>query len=356
MTSDTKTEDPAIRVPAKQLEGFAARMFQALGMCVDDAAILAKQMIWSELRGYPWLGAKKIIQYGARLKTGATDARAIPTIIAEKAAFVHYDGQNSFGQIAGEIAMNRVIEKSEDAGACIAVVRNTGSAFSLGYFAEVAAKRRKIGMAINNAPPLMPVYGGAEKVIGNQAFAIGSPTGEHGALILDTALSEATLVAIHKCQMQGKTLPPGWGLDAEGCPTTDPATALAGMLVPLAGHRGSGLAIMWEALTGVLAGGERFLSDVTMPGVYGCPQATSMFFMAINPEVALPYQEYLARVDTMIDKIHASRPAENVEQIFVPGEQGAERAKKAAREGVILSASFVDELKEFGAEVGVDWD
>ena len=306
MSDKSKGTVSYIIVTPDSLSKFAADVFTALGLKPEHASIMADQILWAEMRGHSSLGAKKILQYAKRLISGATNAHAEPVVVSENSAFIHYDGENSFGQIAGQIAMNKAVEKAKTSGACVASVKNTGNASSLGYFTNIAVKRRMIGFALNNAPPLMPVYGGSEKIIGNQAFAIGAPAGGHKALQFDTALSEASLVELHKYEMAGKELPLGKALDAQGRPTTDPTAALAGMLVPLAGHRGSGLAIMWEVLTGVLAGGEEFLSDVTMPYVFDRPQGTSMFFLAINPEAVMPYEEFICRMDSLLDRIHGS--------------------------------------------------
>ena len=177
----------------------------------------------------------------------------------------------------------------------------------------------------------------------------------HDPLLLDMALSAITLVGIHKYADNGEELPEGLALDAAANPTTDPAVALAGMLLPMGGHRGYGLAVMWEVLTGVLSGAPRFLSDVTMPDVFDRPQAVSMFFMAIDPEISMPYDEFVARVDRLIDRIHASPPAPGVQRVFVPGERSAELGRQQVHNGIPMSVSLAQELQAFGAELGVSW-
>lgn len=351
----TNTSPSDVIVSVQHLKKFAADVFAALGMTTVHAELMAEQLAWAQVRGYPWLGAKKIIQYGTRIKTGATSPTGEAEVIRESDAFVHYDAHNTFSHIAGVRAMNRAVEKARSAGACVAIVRNTSSAATLGFFANLAVEQNMIGMAINNAPPLMTPWGGKEKVIGNQAFAIGSPAGRFDPIIFDTALSELTLVGIHGYELRGEKLPAGVALDADGSPTVDPATALAGVLLPMGGHRGSGLAIMWEVLTGILAGGDRFSSDVTMPDVFDRPQGVSKFYLALDPEAAMPFQEFQGRVDTLIERIHATPRATGVDRIYVPGERGAERARDATRDGVAIPEDLVAQLVEFGKELGVSW-
>ena len=343
-------------VPVAELHGFAARVFEALGMVPEHADLMAAQITWAHIRGYPWLGAKKIIQYGTRIQKGVAATHGELEVVAEADGLIAFDAKNSFSQITGVSAMQAAIEKARQSGVCVAVVRNTTNASALGYFPNLAIEQQMIGAAINNSPPLMAPWGSRAKVIGNQAFAWGSPAGKHEPIIFDTALSEMTLVAIHGYEARGEPLPEGVALDAGGTPTTDPTAALAGILLPVGQHRGSGLAVIWEILTGVLAGGERFLTDVTMPDVFDKPQGTSMFHLAINPEIVMPYEQFVARVDDMIDRLHASPPAAGIDQVRVPGEMAVRRARQAHAHGTTLTADMHAQLAAFAEPLGVGWE
>lgn len=350
-----RTPEDTVLVAASHLEGFTARVFRSLGMEPDHAGLMAEQITWAHAHGHSWLGAPKIIQYGTRVKTGATSPVGEPSVISESDAFALLDAGNTFSQISGVRAMDLAIRKAREMGAAVSVLRNTTSAGALGYFAARAADRRMIGMANNNAPALMPPWGGTTKLIGNQAFTIASPAGRHERVLLDMALSEMTLVGYHEYQERGERLPEGVALDAAGRPTTDPAEALAGMMVPMGGHRGYGMAVMWEVITGVLSGSLRFLDEVTMPGVFDRPQAVSMFFLALDPEMVMPFEEFAARVDGLVDAMHASPPAPGVERVLVPGQRSAELARERMRGGIPIPVSLIGRLEEFGAELGVSW-
>ena len=350
------TKHDTVLVAASHLENFTIRVFRALGMSAEHAGLMGNQIAWAHARGHAWLGAPKIIQYGTRIRTGVTSPVGEPEVVSEAGAFTLLDAQDTFSQIAGVRAMELAIRKAGQAGAAVSVLRNTTSAGALGYFAMLAADRRMIGMANNNAPPLMPPWGGTSKLIGNQAFAIASPAGRHAPVLLDMALSEMTLVRYHEYEERGKQLPEGVAFDVAGRPTTDPAEALAGMMVPMGGHRGYGLAVMWEVITGVLSGSLRFLDEVTMPGVFDRPQAVSMFFLAIDPQMAMPYEDFIDRVDALVDRMHASRRAPGVERVSVPGERSARLARDRMRNGIPISRALVEDLDRFGAEVGVSWE
>jgi len=338
----------------EELQRFCERVFEKLGMPATDAAVLAAHLVWADARGITWLGVRKIPQYAARLRDGGTAADAQPVTVLDQPSVLVVDGRNGWGIVTGHHVMNAIVAKARSSGICMGLVRNTSTAGALGYFATLAVEQRMIGMANTNCPPLQAAPGGTTKLIGNQAFAIASPAGRHPPIVLDMATSAITLARIHGYEQRGEPLPAGVALDRSGNPTVDPASALAGVLLPMAGHRGFGLALMWEILTGVLSGSTQFFSDVLMPDVAARPQGISMFLLAINPELVMPYAVFQARVDRVIDGIHAA-PASGNERLVVPGERSHARATRSKREGIALARATVATLSQFGEELGVHW-
>lgn len=325
-------------------------------MSDDDAIATADAMIWAELRDLPMHGVSgKLAQCVRRIRAGVTAARADLVPVRETPAMVVFDARSAWGQVAGTRAMNAAIAKARTQGLGLAVVRDSSSAAAMGYYTSLAIRERMIGIAITNGPPLMPPPGGTTRVVGNQGFAIGAPAKRHAPLIFDSALSLVSTGEIHTAHERGETLPPGLMLDDRGRPTIDPEAALAGLYVPIGGHRGFGLALMWEVLTGVLSGGELFGPRVGAPDVYDRRQGVSHTFVAIDPTVAMPYETFAERVDRLIDDVHASPPAEGVATIFVPGERGQRISEQRARDGVPITAKRLATLRTLADEVGVAW-
>jgi LDH2 family malate/lactate/ureidoglycolate dehydrogenase len=351
--SESDASAPAATVvEAPRLRQFAQLVFEKAGLRSADAKLLADHLNWADRRGISWLGVNKIPQYLERLRTGCTPADAELSIVSDLPSFVLIDGHDAFGQIVGYHAMKAAMVKARTAGAAVAVVRNTTSAGALGYFAALAADERMIGLAINNSPPLQPAVGGAAKVVGNQAFAVGSPAASHSPLVLDMATSAITLARIHDYDSRGEPLPEGVALAADGTPTTDPATALRGTLLPMAGHRGFGLAMMWEVLTGVLAGGPRFSRNVTGPDEFDRPQGVSMFLLAVDPAAVMPHDTFTERVDQLIDQVKAPGGT-GPKPVRVPGERSEHIQADRDRQGIPVPASLFARLRELGAELGV---
>jgi LDH2 family malate/lactate/ureidoglycolate dehydrogenase len=158
---------------------------------------------------------------------------------------------------------------------------------------------------------------------------------------------------MHEWQARGEQLPADVALGPDGRPALDAPTAFAGMLQPMAGHRGYGLALMWEVLTGVLAGGPRFAGENAMPADFGNPTGGSMFLLALDPRAAMPYETFTARVDEMIDRMHASPAQDGFDRVRVPGERSASIARERATAGVPIPNEVVATLNDLGAEHGI---
>jgi len=333
------------------LRRFIGDVCRALGVPPDDAAVIADGMVWAELRGID-LGTRRLPTLAAAIRGGGTKAAPARRVIKDARALAVLDADDSWGQPAAAHAMRIAIGKARDAGVGACVVRNTGNSLAMGYYPSIAIGERLIGAAFTNALPLQAPWGGTRTVLGNQAFAIGVPAARHVPLLFDSATTAITWAGIHEYVARGERLPEGLAVDAQGRPTTDPAAALAGRLLPMGGHRGFGIALMWEVLTGILSGGALWC-----PSVRGIsddkPAGQSTFLLAIDPSVSLPYEQFLQRVDTLIDRIHATPPAPGVSRVLYPGEHAAEMAVARERDGIPLPLVRVEELRKLSRDLGV---
>jgi len=343
-------------VEAGQLRGLAAAALGAVGMPDRDAERTADAMVWADLRGLDAHGVSaKLPQCVRRIRAGGTAATAPLRVLSETSALLSMDAGHAWGQVAAARGMEAAIGKATTAGCGAAVVRNASSAAALGYFPMLAVKQRMVGLAVTNGPALIAPTGGTTRVLGNQAHALGCPAGRHHPLLFDsstTTMSTGEMDVLHE---RGELLPEGVLLDADGVPTRDPGQWKTGTLLPAGGHRGYGLSLMFELLTGVLAGGPIWAHEVGHPFVYDRPQGVSLFLLAIDPSRAMAYDDFVARVDTLIDEIHASPPAAGVDRVYVPGERGALTAAQRERHGIPLSPERAHVLRALLEELGIPW-
>lgn len=349
------TAAPASRITADRARAFASAVLIRVGLSAEDATIVADAIAWADLRGISAQGLAKLPRIVARFRAGGMATRPRIALASDRASFAVLEGNNAWGHVAGVRAMRLAIAKARETGIGAVTVRNTNSGSAMGYYPTLAVGQGFIGLAINNGTPLMPPHGGTTRVLGNQAFAIGSPADRHAPILFDTATSAITWTRIHELHERGEPVPAGVALTAEGVPTVDHQAAVDGILLPMAEHRGFGLALMWELLTGVLSGSERFARDITPLARLAQPQSVSLFMLALDPAAAMPREAFLARVDSLIDQVHASPPATGIGRILVPGERAAEVQAERERDGIPLSAERLQELERLGAELGYAW-
>jgi LDH2 family malate/lactate/ureidoglycolate dehydrogenase len=324
-------------------------------MTDEDARIVAEALAWADLRAITPQGIAKLPLLVRRLRSGGARADAVVRVVAERVAFVRLDAGHATGHVAGVRAMRYAMAKAREFGIGMAVIGETDSGSAMGYYASLAAHDGLIGIAINDTYPLMPPPGGTTRVVGNQAFGIAVPRAGAAPLLFDSALSILSHTGIEEMHARGELLPAGSALDAQGNPTVDHAAAIAGLLRPVGGHKGFGLALMWEVLTGVLSGNERFASRITPIGDVAQPQSVAQCHIAIDPRATMPLEAFTVRVEALIAAVHASPPADGVKRVFVPGEQGDANVARRAHDGIEVSAEKVTELEALGREVGVAW-
>jgi LDH2 family malate/lactate/ureidoglycolate dehydrogenase len=350
------TEAPAAILRPDDVRAFTRDVLIAIRMRPDDAEIVGEAFAWADLRGIAAQGIAKLPLLVGRIRAGGTSARAMVTVVRQTPNSAVLDAHDAWGHVAGVRGMRLAIEKARAGGGLgYVVVRNTSSGSAMGYYPSLAVAEGLIGLAINTTSPLMAPSGGTTIELGNQAFAIGAPAGRHPAIVFDSALSAISWTGIERLLERGEPLPEGAALTADGEPTTEGLAAMAGILLPMGGHRGYGLALMWEVLAGILSGGERFGREIAPTREVGRPQGLSHALLAIDPAAFGPREAFLARVDALIDQVHASPPMPGVDRVRVPGERREALAAERERDGVPVTAEAVAELRELGRELGVPW-
>ena len=190
--------------------------------------------------------------------------------------------------------------------------------------------------------------------LGNNPLAVAVPAGNRPPIIFDMACSQVARGNLILASKMKRTIPPTWALDARGRPTEDPDVGLKGSLMPVGGHKGSGLALIIGILGGLLAGsafgaGLGDIFDMTRP------QRLGHLVMAIHIEAFCPLPEFLRAVEAMIDDLKSTPRAEGVDEIWMPGEMEMHRREEGLRNGFPVSRVVLDEVRAVGALLGVPW-
>jgi LDH2 family malate/lactate/ureidoglycolate dehydrogenase len=222
---------------------------------------------------------------------------------------------------------------------------------AMAYYANRAAARGCIGFASTNGNANMAPTGGTSRLIGNNPLAYSFPTRKGFPFALDMATSVVAGSRLLMAIERGESIPTGWAVDRDGQPTEDPRAWREGdgLLVPIGGAKGYGLAVVLDVLCGVLSGGH-FGAQRSEPG----STDTSQFFLSIRIDRFMPLEHFLDRMDTLIDQIRSSELAPGSPGVFVPGEIEHNHKRDGLLHGVPLDRNTIEALERIGRELGLE--
>jgi len=342
-----------LRVEAEALRALVTRLFERCGMQAPDAGLLADTLVAADLRGVHSHGVLRVPEYVRKLTRGGVDPRGRPRIARDSGACLVVDGSNSMGQIGAHFAMEQVIERTATTGIAAAAVRGSNHCGALAYFAAQALPHDMIGIATTHALPIMAPWGGAERLLGINPVAVAIPAGEALPILYDAAFSASSHGKVRIYQQKGLTLPQRWALDRQGHPTTDPAAAIDGLLLPIGGFKGAGLAMISGILASMLSGASYgtelgSMEDGPRPGQDG------HFVAALRVGAFEDVDRFKARVDAAIRQIQTARLAPGFDRIYAPGEKEFLTEAAYRREGIPLNPVTLADLRRVAGDLGVE--
>jgi ureidoglycolate dehydrogenase (NAD+) len=323
----------------------------AAGALPDDARSVAEGLLWADLRARRAQGLLWLPMLVRRLSRNLIRSPA-PMTWTQVAPAAHcLDAAYGFGQVAGRLGMARAVELARTEGVGVVAVRHSQHYGAAGYYCALAVDAGCLGFTCANAFPRVAPFGGAQGVLGTNPLAFGCPTPSGVPLVVDLATS--TLPGSEMRILRGAhgRLPAGAALDAAGRPTEDPEAAAQGCLLPAAGPKGFGLALMVEILAGVLtgAGVGRAAGSIWSDHLID----RGHVFIAIALERFLPRQMFLERIGELLSSIKNVRPVEGGDAVRYPGEIRGRYAATYGRDGIPCDATMIRIIEEVGAEVGV---
>lgn len=345
-----------------ELKAYVIRYLERWGITREDASIAADVLVSADMRGVDSHGVIRLKSYyGSRLAAGQLDPHAPLRVVKETPNTLALDACNGLGHPAGVKAMRLCIEKASQVGIAMATVRNSNHYGIAGYYAMLALKEEMIGISFTNSQPLVAPTHGRKAMLGTNPIAVAVPAGNNRPYVLDMATSIVPIGRVSVYQKNGKPIPVGWGVDSEGKVTEDPARVLEdGALMPLGGteemrgYKGYGLALLVDIFSGVLAGSG--FGSMVYPGKEKAPARVGHFFAAVRIDAFRDPQEFKQDMDSLLDELKNSPKAAGEERIFIHGEKEFEKAERAEREGVPISAASYRTLKTAGEEDGVPFD
>lgn len=340
--SATPISSPA-RVPVAALVELTSAIFTAAKVPAADARYAAQSLITADCEGIGSHGVMLVPMYVDRLLAGSIAPVASISMVHDGGAAIVLDAHHCLGQISARESVRLLVQRGARHGLASVAVRNGFHFGTAGYWARQVAAGGLVAMVMSNTRPLMPPPGGSERIVGNNPLALAVPTASGPALVTDMAMSATAMGRVRLAQSSGRPIPDGWAADEDGQPTTDPAAAIKGMLLPAAGPKGFGLAVLIDLLCGGLSGGaiagevKPLYGDAAQP--YGCAH----FFLAIDPRAFGVAATLPARVDHFAGTIRGAKRAAGADRLYAPGDLEAER-REQNRETCPVPADVLTQL------------
>ena len=304
-----------------------------LGVNSSQAETISDYMTVCDFFGITSHGARTLDAHCQKIQRGEYNLSPSFKVLKETPSFAVIDGDNAIGIVSAEYCVNYAVNRAKENGIFTVLSKNNNTFGAAFYYAYTMAKRGMLIVISSNSPAQMAPFGGIDKMLGTNPFAIGIPAEKNEPIVIDMATSVSAKSKFKEYKERGEKLPVGWALDKSGNPTTDPDEAIAGTVLPMAGFKGYGIALAIDVISGLLSGAA-FLDGVGR--FYGGGKNgmnVGYTVCAIDPTVVFG-EAFYREVDLYIERIRSST-AKAGKQISLPGDDRLETYRKNMNYGII---------------------
>lgn len=327
----------------EKLTAFAAACLERLGLTPQDAQLVADSLVAADLRGVDSHGIVRLPHYATRLRNGSVKARPEIRVRHTGPSAAVVDGGAGMGQLVASRAMGEAIALAAQTGVGAVVARNSSHCGACAWFVEMAVRKGMIGIALTHTDSIMVPPGMKRIFLGSNPIAFGAP-GAREPVIVDMSTTHAAWGKVLVARQEGKAIPPDWGVDAQGKPTTD-ARQVVG-LAPTGGHKGYALALMIEILCAQLAGVPFGRHVTKMYGELDKARNLGHFMLALDIARFTDKQAFAEQIAMLMQEIHD-------EGALAPGDPERLNAERRKRDGIAIPEATVRELQALAGELGV---
>lgn len=335
-------EEPMPIVQIDHLTDLATRALCNAGLPHNDATIIVTHLLDCELSGNPSHGFYRLPGV-VKWANGDQGRKSFSITKASESASI-IDCGNTHGLLAAQRTVDLALETLNTESVAIVGAHNySGTTGSIGAYAQQFADKGFIGIVMCNSEYAVAPTGGKQAILGTNPIAIGIPSNDK-PVIIDFATAAQTYGDLMLAAREGRTVPYGIVLDREGNPSNDPSDADSGVQLPMAGHKGYGLALAIELLAGPFVGAKA--------GRNAVPGSDGLLMLALSPSLFVPREHFLGDVGALVKEIKQSPRAPGVDEIRIPGERTQQQRRSSQEAGAVeLSPTVWTELQQL-AEAG----
>ncbi len=341
---------------AGELGRFIDDAMRAVGLPEQDAGTVARLMVEADLTGADAHGVFRLPQYVRRIQAGGVNTRPAIEVKKTGPATAIVDGGNGMGHLVMTRAAETAIALAREAGVAWVAVRRSNHAGPAGLYAEMLAAKGMAGIysVVASANHMAP-WGGTELLLGTNPVAFAIPCGDEPPVVLDISTTVVAYGTVKSYTLHGREMPEGWMISrSDGKPVTDPARSDEGMLLPIGGHKGSGLAIVLGLLAGPLSGAVFGRDVIDFNADPSAETNTGHFILALDIGRFVEPQAFYDEVTRHMADLRNSERLPGADRIRTPGEQRAARRVERGRDGVPIPEPLREKLNEVAAALSIE--
>jgi (2R)-3-sulfolactate dehydrogenase (NADP+) len=310
----------------------------AAGASPSAARSLADSSVEAEAQGQPSVGLAHLIDHLEALRAGRILGDAAPSLSRPAPAMILSDAMGGIAQLGFDLAFDDLTAAARQFGIALFAQNNAYTSGALGLFVARLAAEGLVALAATSGPPIVAGSGGTEPVFCTNPLAFAAPQAGGPPLIIDQSSSATAFVNIRRAAREGRPIPEGWALDAQGRPTTDANAAIKGALLAFGGGRGANIALMVEVLAAGVTGANWALDAPPFSTGSQSP-GSGLLVVAIEPKLLDPAFE--SRMATQLDRLGRRYG------VYVPGIGKADAARRAGKEGLAVPSDLIAALRSW---------
>lgn len=347
--------DRTQRFSAARLCGFIGNALCATGMPEEDAQAIAVLMSDADLNGSDGHGIFRLPAYIRRIGEGGLNLHPKIHIEREKSAMALVNGDNAQGHLVMKYCAEKAIEKARHSGVAWVGAYHSNHAGPANLYARMPLAHDMIGLyvAVGNANHLAP-WGGTAMLLSTNPIAAAVPGLEEPPVILDMATTVAAYGKVKTAAQRGEQMPVGWMIDRMGESITDPDKAGDGLLLPIGGPKGYGLALLFGLLAGTLNGAAFGDDVVDFNADFHSTTNTGHFIIAIDIAAFADLVKFKRQVDHVVRAIRASPTLPGFDEVLLPGDQSRRKREDYQANGIPIRDALLQSLNSLANELAID--
>lgn len=321
-------------VAASEVQTLIEVLLSRSGVPANLAEIQASVLVEAELRGVASHGILRVPRILRRIENRVTNPTATGRHHWRASGILDVDGERGLGPVIAVTAIDAIAARALETGVAVAAISNSNHVGMLAWYAERIANRGQTLIGFSTSEALVHPWGGGTAMIGTNPITIGVPT-ENGAFVMDTATSIVSMGKIHDYANRGEAIPIGWGLDANGAASTDPAAVKVGAISPFGGAKGYALGLAFELLVASLTGSALGRDVVgTLDDTEKCNKGD--LFIVINGSGR--------GMGSYLNAIRAMQPIAGFDEVKVPGDRARATRDQRLAQGIPVAMEVWAEL------------